>query len=207
MVDVARETPARVAVVDDDDAARISLVRLLDVAGYAPCAFDSGAALLESTELPVLSCVVTDLQMPGITGLELQKALTARGITVPMVFVTAFGTVSAGVHAMREGAVDFLEKPADPGALLDAVERAVAKGAALATRAEARAANRRRVELLTARERQVFEGVVQGLPNKQIAAQLGIALKTVKVHRGRVMQKMGADSVADLVRCAETLGL
>jgi FixJ family two-component response regulator len=124
-----------------------------------------------------------------------------------MVFVTAFGTVPVSVEAMRGGAVDFLEKPADPASLLDAVERAVAQRAALAVRAEARAGVARRLELLTGRERQVFEGVVQGLPNKQIAAQLGIALKTVKVHRGRVMQKMEAESVADLVRFAETLGL
>jgi two-component system, LuxR family, response regulator FixJ len=197
----------RVAVVDDDDAARISLVRLLEVAGYDARDFDSGSRFLESAELTELSCVVTDLQMPGVSGLDLQKALVGRGVLVPMVFVTGFGTVSTSVQAMRDGAVDFLEKPADPGALLDAVERAIAKRDILAARAGAAAEVQRRVALLTARERQVFEGVVQGLPNKQIAAQLGIALKTVKVHRGRVMQKMEADSVADLVRFAETLGL
>jgi FixJ family two-component response regulator len=199
--------PQVVAVVDDDDAARISLVRLLEVAGYAARGFDSGSDFLAEADVTALSCVVSDLQMPGVTGLELQKALQARGVQVPMVFVTGFGTVAAGVQAMRDGAVDFLEKPADPGVLLDAVERAVAKRATLAARAEASADVQRRVALLTARERQVFEGVVQGLANKQIAAQLGIALKTVKVHRGRVMQKMEADSVADLVRFAEALGL
>ncbi len=196
-----------VVVVDDDEAARVSLVRLLDVAGYTARAYDSGAALLESLDAAQAACVVTDLQMPGLTGLELQRALLARGVVVPMVFVTGFGTVSTSVQAMRDGAVDFLEKPAEPEALLDAVERAIAKRQTLAARAEVSAEVQRKVELLTARERQVFEGVVQGLPNKLIAAQLGIALKTVKVHRGRVMQKMEAQSVADLVRAAEALGL
>lgn len=206
MGEVGQATQPMVVVVDDDDAARISLVRLLEVAGYEARDFDSGVSFLESADVTAVSCVVTDLQMPGVSGLELQKALAARGVIMPMVFVTGFGTVSASVQAMRDGAVDFLEKPADPGALLDAVERAVATRESQAARAGAAAEVQRRVALLTARERQVFEGVVQGLPNKQIAAQLGIALKTVKVHRGRVMQKMEADSVADLVRFAEMLG-
>jgi len=207
MHDAGHAVPAMVAVVEDDEAVRISLARLLAVAGYDARGFDSGMAFLEATEASEASCVVTDLQLPGVSGLELQKALGARGLDVPMVFVTAFGTVPASVQAMRGGAVDFLEKPADPAALLDAVERAVARRVALAESAEARAGVARRLDLLTGRERQVFEGVVQGLPNKQIAAQLGIALKTVKVHRGRVMLKMEAESVADLVRFAETLGL
>ncbi|AMW04368.1 response regulator transcription factor [Gemmatimonas phototrophica] len=196
-----------VAVVDDDDAARVSLTRLLDISGFTASGFDSGAAFLDAPEAAAVRCVVTDLQMPGLTGLDLQQALTARGIVVPMVFVTGFGTVSSSVQAMRDGAVDFLEKPADPGALLDAVERAVARGASLQAKAEVSADVQRRLDLLTGRERQVFAGVVQGLANKQIAAQLGIALKTVKVHRGRVMQKMEAQSVADLVRFAEALGV
>lgn len=194
-----------VAVVDDDAAARISLVRLLEVSGYRVLGFDSGAALLDAPELSTMRCIITDLQMPGLTGLELQKALVSRGVVIPLVFVTGYGTVSTGVQAMRDGAVDFLEKPADPDALLAAVERAVAKGQFQATRAGQAAEVTRRWQLLTARERQVFDGVVQGLPNKLIAAQLGIALKTVKVHRGRVMQKMAAQSVAELVRLADHL--
>lgn len=202
---LAGRQPALVAVVDDDDAARVSLVRLLEVSGFEAQAFDSGSAFLEAPDVSRVACVVTDLQMPGLTGLELQKALAVRGIAVPMVFVTGFGTVATGVQAMREGAVDFLEKPADPAALLDAVERAVARGQEQAARAEQATVLRQRLETLTGREKQVFEGVVQGLANKQIAAQLGIALKTVKVHRGRVMQKMAAQSVAELVRFAEAL--
>lgn len=207
MPDTRSTTRPVVAVVDDDDAARISLVRLLEVAGYDARSYASGAGYLEAPDACEAWCVVTDLQMPGGSGLDLQKGLAARGAAVPMVFVTGFGTVSAGVRAMRDGAVDFLEKPADPTALLDAVARAVAARASLVARAEVTAAVQRRAALLTAREREVFAGVVRGLPNKQIAAQLGIALKTVKVHRGRVMQKMAADSVAELVRFAETLGL
>lgn len=208
MLDAAETTSIPlIAVVDDDDAARVSLARLLEVSGYRASSFDSGASFLESADAGQVRCIVTDLQMPGLSGLELQKSLRARGIDVPMIFVTGFGTVTSSVQAMRDGAVDFLEKPADPAALLDAVERAVAKGESQLARAEASADIRRRQGLLTAREQQVFEGVVQGMPNKQIAAQLGIALKTVKVHRGRVMQKMEAQSVADLVRFAEALGL
>lgn len=202
---MAGPQPGLVAVVDDDDAARVSLVRLLEVSGFEAQAFDSGSAFLEAADVGRVSCVVTDLQMPGLSGLDLQKAMATRGIVVPMVFVTGFGTVASGVQAMRDGAVDFLEKPADPGALLEAVERAVARRQEMTARAGQSAVLRQRLETLTGRERQVFEGVVQGLPNKQIAAQLGIALKTVKVHRGRVMQKMAAQSVADLVRFAEAL--
>jgi FixJ family two-component response regulator len=194
-----------VAVVDDDAAARTSLVRLLDVAGFRPCPFESAAALLDDPNAGTMACIVTDLQMPGATGLDLQKALSARGISAPLIFVTGFGTVPTSVQAMRAGAVDFIEKPAEPTALLAAVERAVAAGRLQAARHEQLAGVQRRVALLTAREREVFDGVVLGLPNKQIAAQLGIALKTVKVHRGRVMQKMEAPSVADLVRAAEIL--
>jgi FixJ family two-component response regulator len=210
MAESAPHAPAApapvIAVVDDDAAARVSLVRLLDVAGYDVHAFDSGEAFLEAPVAAGVACVVTDLQMPGVSGLELQQALSARRQAVPMVFVSGYGTVSTSVQAMRQGAVDFLEKPAPPDVLLEAIERAVAKGRTISARYEQRADVERRLALLTARERQVFDGVVQGLPNKQIGAQLGIALKTVKVHRGRVMQKMEARSVADLVRDAGLLG-
>jgi len=193
-----------VAVVDDDGAARTSLLRLLGVAGYATRGYGSAVELLQ--ERAPLACVVTDLQMPGMTGLDLQRTLRDRGQEVPLVFVTGFGTVPVGVQAMREGAVDFLEKPADPGALLEAVSRAVARGATAMARRTQREEVVQRLALLTPREREVFDAVVQGWPNKQVAASLGIALKTVKVHRGRVMQKMGAGSVADLVRASELLG-
>lgn len=198
--------PPVIAVVDDDAAARISLVRLLQLEGYHAHEYESAGRLLESPDSQSYSCIVTDLRMPGVTGLDLQKSLEGRGVFVPLVFVTAFGTVSASVQAMRGGAVDFLEKPADPSALLDAVKRAVARCDAQASKQELLTGVLQRIERLTAREREVFEGVARGLPNKSIATELGIALKTVKVHRGRVMTKMDAESVADIVRAREVLG-
>lgn len=194
-----------IGVVDDDAAARTSLMRLLAVAGFATRVFPSAPSLLEAADLGGFACVVTDLQMPGMTGLELQQALADRGVKLPLVFLTGFGTVPASVRAMRDGAVDFLEKPAEPDLLLAAVSRAIERGRAEASQQELAAEVVRRLSTLTARERDVFEGVTQGLPNKQIGAQLGIALKTVKVHRARVMQKMGAESVADLVRARGVL--
>ncbi|MEN9508751.1 MAG: hypothetical protein RLZZ621_1314 [Gemmatimonadota bacterium] len=196
---------AVIGVVDDDGAARTSVMRLLSVAGHVPQVFESAAALLAAPDLGTMACIVTDLQMPGMTGLDLQQALSSRGVAVPLVFLTGFGTVPASVRAMREGAVDFLEKPAEPDALLAAVSRAIERGRILASQQGLAGEVARRLARLTGREREVFDGVTRGLPNKQIGAQLGIALKTVKVHRARVMQKMGADSVADLVRARGVL--
>ncbi len=196
---------ARVAVVDDDEAARTSMVRLLDVSGYAAEAFEHGQALLDDLHPARFSCLLLDLQMPALSGLDVQRLLKGRGLPLPIIFVTAFGTVPSTVRAMQDGALDFLEKPADPSALLAAVARAVATAGDRVARQQQREETSRRASLLTAREQEVFAGVVQGLPNKQIGAALGIALKTVKVHRGRVMQKMEAGSVADLVRAAELL--
>lgn len=195
----------RIAVVDDDGAARLSLARLLELEEYVVQQFDSPVSLLNSSDLAELSCIVTDLRMPRLTGLDMQKAMEERGLKVPIVFVSAFGSIPVTVEAMRGGAVDFLEKPADPEALLAAVRRAVG------LRAETRARNEilenalERVSRLTPRERDVFEGVARGLTNKGVAEQLGIAVKTVKIHRGRVMSKMEAESVADLVRDQELL--
>lgn len=195
----------QVAVVDDDHAARTSLMRLLEVSGYAAHGFEHGQAFLDEPRPDRFSCVVMDLQMPGLSGLDVARVLKQRSVTTPMIFLSGFGTVSTTVRAMRKGALDFLEKPADPSTLLASVARAAATAGDRVARQQQRAETERRAALLTAREREVFEGVVQGLPNKQIGAALGIALKTVKVHRGRVMQKMEAGSVADLVRAAEIL--
>jgi len=201
----ASHVRVRVGVVDDDDAARISTVRLLELSGYAAEAFEHGQALLDDPHPERFSCLLLDLQMPILSGLDVQRALVARGLVTPVIFVTAFGTVTSTVRAMKDGALDFLEKPAAPPELLAAVARAVATAGGRVARQQQRDEIAGRAALLTARERDVFEGVVQGLPNKQIGAALGIALKTVKVHRGRVMQKMEAGSVADLVRAAEML--
>lgn len=194
-----------VAVIDDDTAARTSMMRLLDVSGYAAQGYEHGQALLDEPAPERFSCLVMDLQMPGLSGLDVQRVLQQRGVATPIIFLSAFGTVATTVRAMRTGALDFLEKPADPSALLASVARAAATAGDRVARQQQRAAMERRLALLTARERDVFEGVVKGFPNKQIGAALGIALKTVKVHRGRVMQKMEAGSVADLVRAAEML--
>jgi FixJ family two-component response regulator len=200
-----RPEPACIAVVDDDAAARMSMVRLLEVSGYAPHPFANGMALLDDGAPARFACILMDLQMPGLSGTDTQRALLLRGVSTPMIFLTAFGTVPATVRAMQAGAIDFLEKPADPSVLLAGVARAVATAGDRGARHQQRDTMRQRAALMTTREREVFEQVVRGLPNKQIGAVLGIALKTVKVHRGRVMQKMEAGSVADLVRAAEML--
>lgn len=203
--ELVRPEPPCIAVVDDDEAARTSMVRLLEVSGYAPYPFANGMALLDDGAPARFACILMDLQMPGLSGTDTQRALLLRGLSTPLIFLTAFGTVPSTVRAMQAGALDFLEKPADPSALLAAVARAVATADDRVARQQQRDAMRRRAALMTTREREVFAQVVQGLPNKQIGAALGIALKTVKVHRGRVMQKMEAASVADLVRAAEML--
>jgi two-component system response regulator FixJ len=195
----------QIAVIDDDTAARTSIMRLLNVSGYAAHGYEDGQALLDEPALERFSCLVLDLQMPGLSGLDVQRVLLQRGVATPVVFVSAFGTVATTVRALHAGALDFLEKPADPSALLAAVARAAATAGDRVVKQQQQVEIARRMALLTARERQVFEGVVQGLPNKQIGAALGIALKTVKVHRGRVMQKLEAGSVADLVRSAALL--
>lgn len=205
MVEATSANRTLVAVVDDDAAARLSLARLLELEGYSVEQYGSATSLLEASGTDNLSCIVTDLRMPKVTGIDLQKALTERGMSVPLVFVSAFGTVPVSVQAMRGGAVDFLEKPAEPDTLLAAVSRAVELRAVDAERAAKLANAQLRVERLTPREREVFDGVARGLTNKGIANELGIAVKTVKIHRSRVMTKMEADSVADLVRDRELL--
>lgn len=196
-----------VYVVDDDPSVRKSLTRLLDSSGYAVEAFASGREFLALAPYPGPCCLVLDVRMPGLTGLELQEALTAGGRRVPIVFVTGHVDVPKSVQAMKGGAVDLLTKPVDAEDLLAAVERCLAKSAQERS-AEARVSEvRQRVKLLTAREMEVFALVVTGMLNKQIAAALGIGEKTVKVHRARVMEKMRAGSVAELVRLADEFGV
>ncbi|HEV7402174.1 MAG TPA: response regulator [Chthoniobacteraceae bacterium] len=196
-----------VCVVDDDASIRKSLLRLFRSAGLAAEAFDSARAYLARAPHAGPSCLVLDVQMPELTGLDLQQALTASGREEQVIFITGNGDIPMCAQAMKAGAVDFLPKPFDDGALLAAVERALARSSRqrqhLAEQHEAAA----RVATLTPRERQVFEGVLAGKLNKQIAADLGTALKTVKVQRGRVMEKLRVTSVADLVRLAQQAGV
>ena len=204
----AREGAAPVVfVVDDDPSVRKSLTRVMTSAGYAVEAFASARDFLAREPCVGPCCVVLDVRMPGLTGLELQEALARKGHRVSIVFITGHGDISMSVKAMKDGAVDFLTKPFDVEQLLEAVHRALTKSITdLGT--EGRTAEvLERVKLLTPRETEVFALVVTGMLNKQIAGELGIGEKTVKVHRARVMEKMQAGSVAELVRLADRAGV
>jgi FixJ family two-component response regulator len=194
-------------VVDDDPSVRKSLTRVMTSAGYAVEAFASARDFLAREPVVGPCCVVLDVRMPGLTGLDLQETLARAGHRMPIVFITGHGDISMSVKAMKDGAVDFLTKPFDVENLLDAVQRAVAKDVKDLS-AEGRTAEVvERVKLLTPRETEVFALVVTGMLNKQIAGALDIAEKTVKVHRARVMEKMRAGSVAELVRLADQAGV
>ena len=194
-----------VYVVDDDASVRKSVGRLLRTAGLQVEVFASADEFLAHPPSDESACLLLDLKMPGRNGLELQEALVAARKPIPIVFVSGHGDIPASVRAMKGGAVDFLTKPYSVEELLEAVERAMAKDKrdrreqAQVTELESRA------RALTPREAEVLRLVVRGLLNKQVAAELGISEKTVKVHRARVMQKMRADSMADLVRMAGRL--
>jgi FixJ family two-component response regulator len=196
-----------VFVVDDDPSVRRSLTRLIGAAGHAVEAFASARELLAREPHPGSCCLVLDVRMPGLTGLDLQEALASAGRRMSIVFVTGHGNISMSVKAMKGGAVDFLTKPLDVQDLLAAVRRALAKD--LRDRAaEARLVSlQERVKTLTPRETEVFALVVTGMLNKQIAVELGVGEKTIKVHRARVMEKMRAGSVAELVRLADRMGV
>jgi len=196
-----------VHVVDDEPALRKALARLLRAEGFVVQTHASAAEFLASWHPGEPACLVLDVAMPGMDGLELQARLARDGILLPVVFLTAHGDIPMSVRAIRAGAVDFLTKPVDDTALLRAVRAALDQAVALtATRTEA-AAWRDRLRSLTPREHEVMAGVIGGKLNKQIAADLGVQEQTIKVHRGRVMEKMGVTSLADLVRSAERWGL
>ncbi len=196
-----------VGIVDDDPSVRKGLARLVKGAGYRVEVFASAREFLARPQQEDPCCLLLDVRMPGLTGLELQEALATAGRRMSIVFVSGHGDVPGSVKAMKGGAIDFLTKPIDARELLDAIERAVAK-AFTAQREQAGATDvQGRLKALTAREAQVFALVVTGMLNKQIAAELGIVEKTVKVHRARVMEKMRAGSLAELVRLADRAGI
>ncbi len=196
-----------VCVVDDDQSVRRGLGRLLKSVGYAAETFASAEDYLSREIFQGPICLILDVRMPGLNGLGLQEALETRGACEQIVFITGHGDVPTATQAMKNGAVDFLTKPFDDAELTEAVKRALERGEKqLRKRGERREA-RARVEKLTPREFEVLRFVVMGLLNKQIAAELHTAEKTIKVHRGRVMQKLGVTSVPDLVRISQRAGV
>jgi FixJ family two-component response regulator len=189
-----------VHVVDDDRSVRHALARLLRASGHTVETHASAEDFLERRDPAATGCAILDLRLPGIDGLGLQSTLMSADSPCPVIFLTGRGDIETSVCAMKTGAVDFLTKPVQAVALLSAVERALARGAAELTEMAERDEVARRLARLTPREREVLDAVVAGRLNKQIAADLGMAEKTVKIHRGRVMKKMAAGSLAALVR-------
>jgi FixJ family two-component response regulator len=199
--------PAVVFVVDDDPAIRKALARLLRAAGFEARSFPSPQAFRDEHDPATPGCVVLDVALPGLNGLELQEELAASGCPRSIIFITGRGDIPMSVRAMKAGAIDFLTKPIDDEQLLAAIRTALARDRlARRTRAEAESIQER-LATLTEREREVLEHVVAGQLNKQIAGDLGTVEKTIKVHRGRVMAKMGVGSLAELVRLAERAGI
>jgi len=196
-----------VAVIDDDDSIRRSLPRLLSSKGYQVHAFGSAQEFLSSREVDAVACVISDLKMPDLDGLQFQEALSAKRPDLSLVFITGHGDVPASVVAMKAGAVDFLEKPIKSTELMGAIQRAIERTDRLKTASAQTGQLKVRYARLTPREREVFALVAAGLLNKQIGAELGAAEKTIKQHRGRIMQKMEAESLADLVVMAAALGV
>jgi FixJ family two-component response regulator len=192
-----------VFLIDDDASVRKGVSRLLRSAGYSSEAFASAPDFLTREQHSGPACVIVDVRMPGINGMDLQNVLIQRRREEQLVFITGHGDISMCAQAMKAGAVDFLPKPFRDSELLQCVERALARSAEQRRRDIEKAAARRLLDLLTPREFEVMQFVVTGMLNKQIANELGIAEKTIKVHRGRVMKKLGIVSVADLVRLVE----
>ena len=196
-----------IAIVDDDASVREGLSSLIRSAGLKVEAFASAQEFLQRPGPEAPSCLVLDLQLPGLSGLDLQKRMAEVELEIPIVFLTGHGNIPASVQAMKAGAVEFLTKPFDDQELLNAIHEAVERDRHIRQQNAEMRELRDRYESLTAREQEVMQLVVAGLLNKQIAGELNITEFTVKIHRGRVMRKMHADSLADLVRMAENLGI
>jgi FixJ family two-component response regulator len=196
-----------VYVVDDDDAVRRSMARLLRAAGCKAETFASAEELLARTPISGPGCILLDVQMPGMNGLELFERMSEAGIDLPVVFLSARGTIPMSVRAMKQGAVDFLVKPVTEDVLFQVLELAITRYRSETTSRHARDSILKRLERLSPREREVLERVLQGRLNKQIAYDLDISEKTVKAHRGRVMEKMEAATLAELVHLCDVVGI
>lgn len=194
-------------VVDDDKAVRRGLTRLLHSAGWNVEAFASADDLLERAPINGPGCVLLDVQMPGMNGLELHDCMSGAGICLPVVFLTGKGDIPMSVRAMKHGAVDFLVKPVEEEVLFQALDQAIKRHVAEAATRHNHECILLRLARLSLREREVLEHVLQGRLNKQIAFELGIAEKTVKAHRGRVMEKMEAGTIAELVHLCDAVGI
>jgi FixJ family two-component response regulator len=196
-----------VFVIDDDESVRKGLKRLLNSADYESEVFKSASDFLTRPPHPGPVCVIVDVQMPGLNGIEFQEALIQRRREEQLVFITGHGNIPMCAQVMKAGAVDFLPKPFKPNDLLKCVDRALARSTTQRQRTAEKNEARRRLDLLTPREFEVMQLVITGMLNKQVGGELGMAEKTVKVHRGRVMQKLGVTSVAELVRLAQQAGV
>ena len=210
MLDTSKPAPVNeklVFVIDDDAAVRSSLSSLLRSVGLQATTFSSAAEFLSSNKPDVPSCLVLDVRLPGIGGIEFQAELAKANIRLPIIFITGHGDIPMTVRAMKAGAVEFLTKPFRDQDLLDAVRTGLDRDSARREREQALSGVVAAYETLTVREKEVFPLVTSGLMNKQIAAKLGVSEITVKVHRGNIMRKMGARSLAALVRMADLLGI
>jgi FixJ family two-component response regulator len=201
------EAESIVFIIDDDPLYRASAERLVRSVGFSVQGFESARDFLSSRRPNVPSCLVLDVRLPGLSGLDLQRELAEAGVYIPIIFVTGHGDIPMSVQAMKAGAVEFLTKPFRDQDFLDGIRHAIARDR-IARRQHARNVDlRQRYESLSPREREVFKCVVSGMLNKQIADVLGTTERTIKFHRGRIMQKMQGKSLADLVRMAEALGI
>jgi FixJ family two-component response regulator len=198
---------AMIYVVDDDDLVRRATVRAFTSLGFQVKSFESAREFLDHDRFDLPGCLILDVQMPGKSGIELQQELAAHHVDLPIVFITGHGDIPMSVKAMKAGAADFLPKPVDQQQLVQTVSQAINRHAAARHQTAELDEFRRRVDSLTTREQEVMDLVVRGVLNKQIARRLGIAVDTVKVHRGRVMSKTGVDSLAELVRLSERSGV